>query len=237
MPVLYPTLLPHPPSPSDYPFLRGLHTPLHKNPLLPSFWLTTLLIPVFRLHTLSGPATLAELLSPSPTTHLYLDVLYEHPPSPGSWWQRHKPVFRILRSLARVFVDGGGVTVAEYYSEAVRRIWGCIPGDSASAQGSGGSGCMGCSPESLAAEGDVLGCNGQSVEGLCVFEILRVMEIERLLREERVCVGRDAGRRWGRKCRVAAVPDEWGVTGFPMRRWDDPDVVVRRALALCLEGV
>ncbi|RPA78173.1 hypothetical protein BJ508DRAFT_329552 [Ascobolus immersus RN42] len=244
--MLYDNLRPYPPSVAEYPFLKGIHTGT-KNPFFTSFWLPGLLVPVFRLRSIDGPATLEELLSPGPTTQLYLEVLYEHPPANASWLQRNRPIFRFLRGLAKVFFDEDAtmpVAISDYYPGAIVRLWGVpaadLSGDEA-VEGSGGSLCLGCSPKSppgrLEVGKGMVACNTQAVEAiggkLCVFEILKVMEIERLLREEKACTKRTAG--WAKR-RRNPVPEAWGVTGFPLRDRLDLDIVVRQTLALCLDA-
>ncbi|RPA78174.1 hypothetical protein BJ508DRAFT_329553 [Ascobolus immersus RN42] len=234
-----PNLPPYPPTPSKHPFLHPLTS--RPNRLTSHFWHYELQIPIFRLHTLSGPATLPELLSPGPNTQLYLEILYEHPSR--SWLGRKKQLCRVLLGLW-VVVKDGLATTEEYYPAAMARLWG-VPGPEASSGddydgdgcGGGGSLCLGCNPKSplarLPRSCESVGCNGQSVDGiegrLCVFEVLRVMEIERLLREERGKI------RWWRR---RPVPAAWGVSGFPLRHRCIArfvDARVRITLAMCLD--
>lgn len=67
------------------------------------------------------------------------------------------------------------------------------------------------------------------VKGLCCFDALRVMEIERVLREER------SKWWWQRSDPIPKELAKWGSWNWPMRRSHYIDFTLRTTIALCLD--
>ncbi|RPA73613.1 hypothetical protein BJ508DRAFT_341158 [Ascobolus immersus RN42] len=183
----------HPASPVEYPHLL---TDSH-------VWRSAhLLRPHFRLRTSTGPATLAELLSPSDSTQFYLQILWEHPPPrTASWWTR-------FRWSKRISTECGGEAL-EYYTKLARQLWGrqlqvgdC---DWMSRHGWNGKefGVEIREMKVVMGEGCCLRVRNWTEytklrdgarmpkevtmdgwEGVCMFDLLRAVEVERVMREE-----------------------------------------------------
>ncbi|RPA81266.1 hypothetical protein BJ508DRAFT_326648 [Ascobolus immersus RN42] len=164
------------------------------------------LTPNFRLRKESGPVTLRDILEPNDETRLYLDIVWEHPPA--SRWHRW-----LLEHHKHNMEFAGHYTdiINDYYVKLARLLFGeehfvrkphpvdswprgcCRNTGNHPYKGYGGY------PEEwlvIAKEWyvescasflttDIAGERLETVNGVCMFEVLKAIEVDRLIREER----------------------------------------------------
>ncbi|RPA80918.1 hypothetical protein BJ508DRAFT_346842 [Ascobolus immersus RN42] len=186
----------HPASPDEYPTLLSLWR------FQPTLSPLNLLTPTFRLRTASGPATLRDLgvlshghssaQEDSSDVRLYLEILWQHPPS-SSWSRSRLPregtgSLLYYSKLATLLFGETGILVLP------RKVVSCnYPGRIIEDTGVK----LEYKTCSFAVEYGFGSDPLEEHKSICVFDLLRAIEADRILREEWAFRKKHAGMRKG----------------------------------------
>ncbi|RPA84048.1 hypothetical protein BJ508DRAFT_360053 [Ascobolus immersus RN42] len=146
-------------------------------------WSHHLLLRTFRLRTSTGPATLPELLSPGPETKFYIEILWEHPPD--AWWARRRMRKR-TQKYTSIYHSGPLPWIErlptprprdDYYVKLMKKLWDRTPPPQTECtqHTHGERHCCHRRREDAAVE---------FLPGWTLFDLLRAVEVDRVVREE-----------------------------------------------------